>query len=60
VDSGARLCKACEVLEISVRTYQRWAKNWSKADGRHDREFSPPNRLSEEERAAILAILTSW
>jgi len=59
VDRGARLCKACEVLEISVRTYQRWAKDWSKADGRHDRDFSPPNRLSEEERAAILAIITS-
>ena len=59
MDSGARLWKACEVLEISVRTYQRWAKDWSKADGRHDRDFSPPNRLSEEERAAILAIITS-
>jgi putative transposase len=59
VDSGARLCKACEVLEISVRTYQRWAKDWSKGDSRHHREFNPPNRLSEKERAAILAIATS-
>jgi len=42
-----------------VRTYQRWAKDWSKADARHDREFRPPNRLSEEEHAAILAISTS-
>ncbi len=59
MDSGARLWKACEVLEISVRTYQRWAKDWYKGDGRHDRVFSPPNRLSEEERAAMLAIATS-
>jgi len=59
VASGARLWKACEVLEISVRTYQRWAKDWYKGDGRHDRVFSPPNRLSEEERAAMLAIATS-
>ena len=42
-----------------MRTYQRWAKDWSKADARHDREFRPPNRLSEEEHAAILAISTS-
>jgi putative transposase len=46
-------------LEISVRTYQRWAKDWYKEDGRHDRVLNPPNRLSEEERAAILAIATS-
>ena len=59
VASGARLWKACEVLEISVRTYQRWAQDWRKGDGRHERTVSPANRLSEEERAAILAILTS-
>lgn len=59
VDSGAQLWKSCEVLEISVRTYQRWAKDWSKGDSRHHREFNPPNRLSEEQGAAILAITTS-
>mgnify|MGYP001132830748 CR=1 FL=1 len=42
-----------------MRTYQRWAKDWSKADARHDRQFIPTNRLSEEEHAAILAISTS-
>ena len=42
-----------------MRTYQRWAKDWSKADARHDRAFIPTNRLSEEECAAILAISTS-
>jgi len=53
------LWKACEVVEISVRTYQRWGRDWHKGDGRHDRRVSPANRLSEQERAAMVAIATS-
>jgi putative transposase len=42
-----------------VRTYQRWGRDWRKGDARRERSVSPANRLSEEERAAILAIATS-
>lgn len=57
--SGARLWKACEVLEISVRTYQRWGRDWRRGDARGERRVMPANRLSDEERAAMLAIATA-
>ena len=59
VESGARLWKACEVLEISVRTYQRWGKEVDKGDGRHGERKKPANSLSEEEITAIIAVATS-
>ena len=31
VDAGARRFKACEVLEINVRTLQRWSKTLAEA-----------------------------
>lgn len=57
--SGARLFKACEVMGISVRTYQRWGKDRARGDGRHGPRGDPANRLSEEERQQIVAIVTS-
>jgi transposase InsO family protein len=59
VDSGARLWKACEVIGITVRSYQRWGKDIHKGDGRHAARRRPANALSEEEVAAILAVATS-
>jgi len=59
VCNGARLWKACEVLGITVRTYQRWAKSPGKADGRHGPRDKPANSLSAEERAEMIAIATS-
>jgi transposase InsO family protein len=56
---GARLWKACEVLEITVRTYQRWGKSSAKGDARHGPRGKPANSLSEEERAELVAIATS-
>lgn len=56
---GARLSRACEVLEISLRTLQRWRENGEvKADGRkHARTRSEPaNKLSEHERRQILDV----
>lgn len=53
---GARLGKACELLNISVRTYQRWhrggevkADNWPTAI-----RPEPRNKLTDEEREAVL------
>ena len=57
--AGARLSKACAVLELSPRTLQRWqAEGEVKVDGRkaagaHRR---PANRLSEAESRAILEV----
>lgn len=58
VAQGASQHKACELLGISARTYQRWTRDGGvKADGRPDAERpAPANRLTEAERARILAV----
>ena len=55
---GALQHKASELLGISARTYQRWTcEGGVKADARPDAERpAPVNRLTEEERARILAV----
>jgi len=55
-EAGARLKPACNVLEISARTYERWKSGDSvKSDGRPTAERpKPANSLSEEERQAVL------
>ncbi len=54
---GARQRKACELLELSVRTYQRWTQDEVVlSDGRPEAQRPvPANKLSREEREAILA-----
>lgn len=59
VCAGARLWKACEVLEITVRTYQRWGKSSPEGDARHGPHSKPANSLSTEERVEVIAIATS-
>ena len=58
VGNGARLFKACEVMGITVRTYQRGGKDRARADARHDPRGSPANSLSEEERERTVAVAT--
>ncbi len=56
---GARLSKACEVLEVSPRTLQRWRESGEvKTDGRKHakRRNEPANKLSEHERRHILDV----
>ncbi len=55
---GACQHKACELLGISVRTYQRWTREGGvAADARPEAERPvPANRLTEAERARILAV----
>jgi len=55
--NGARLEKACEIMGISIRTYQRWQKNIE--DRRSLRRYNPVNKLTKEERQKILAICNS-
>ena len=55
VRRGARLERACEVVGISVRTLQRWARPGGEEDGREGPRRAPANRLSEAERKKIVA-----
>jgi len=61
VTAGARQRKACEILEISVRTYQRWTQDAAVlSDGRPEAQRPvPANKLSPEERDEILAVSNS-
>ena len=62
VAAGARRFKACEVLEIDVRTLQRWNKTLAEEKRLVDQrkaaasERAPANKLSHEEREAILSV----
>jgi transposase InsO family protein len=58
VAAGARRGPACEAMGIDIRTYQRWTQGVAvKADGRPQAERpEPKNKLSEQERAQVLAI----
>ena len=58
VGNGARLLKACEVIGITVRTYERWGKDRARGDGRHGPRGTPANALSEAEKDRIVAIVT--
>jgi transposase InsO family protein len=59
-DQGARLGAACEVAGISARTHERWTGTQGQADGRTTAERpAPARKLSEEERARVIAIATS-
>ena len=57
--SGARTQKACNVLKISIRTYQRWRRKDDKADQRGKHPQKPPHSLSEKEKEAMIEIATS-
>ena len=61
VQAGARKFKACNELELSVRTYQRWVEAGTvKADARPDTErASPAHKLTEEEYQHVLDVLNS-
>jgi len=58
IEAGAPAEKACEELEISLRTYKRWTDGEGvKADGRPEAERpEPANKLKPEERQQILEI----
>jgi putative transposase len=58
--TGARLHKACGIVGISPRTLQRWQRpEQLQEDGRVNRVFTPAHKLSEAERAAVIATANS-
>jgi len=54
--AGSRLRPACDIIGISVKTYQRWGAPNNRDDGRINAGQSPANKLSEIERQRLLEI----
>jgi putative transposase len=58
--NGSRKKKACDMLNISLRTLERWEKPDGTEDKRHcATRSSQANQLTEEERNMILTIANS-
>jgi putative transposase len=58
VASGCRQEKACEVVKIDARTYQRWVLGPALGDLRRGANSVPANKFTAEERAKIIAVST--
>ena len=54
--SGARQTKACEIVGISAKTFQRWKQNKHYLDGRLDARVVPANKLTKIERQRIIRV----
>lgn len=60
VSDGASQRKACEIIQISARTLQRWRQRGLKAeDQRSHRSWVPNNKLTQAERQQVLAVANS-
>jgi transposase InsO family protein len=59
VAAGARLAAACRTIGLSARTVQRWRLRPDGDDLRHGPVERPANALTPEERAQVLALMTS-
>lgn len=60
VASGARWHQACQAIDLSLRTAQRWRDGETvRADQRPVRVYEPQHRLTEAERNEMLAIANS-
>jgi len=55
-EAGARQDKACEVIGISAKTFQRWKQPDNEQDGRLEAQHEPQNKLSELERQRVIKI----
>jgi len=60
VTAGARQHQACKVLGLSARTLQRWQTGEAVSDDkRPQRDYQPPHKLTEIERAEVLTVANS-
>ncbi len=57
--SGARKQIACKLLGISIRSIERWEKAEKLVDKRQQSQRVPANKLTEEQRAMVLATANS-
>lgn len=58
LSSGASLCKACDVLEISDRTFFRWDRDLPK-DKRKGAPKSNPRKMTQEEEEELIRLCCS-
>lgn len=54
--SGARQSKACEIIGLSAKTFQRWNRSDNVQDGRLDARHTPANKLTELERQRLVKV----
>ena len=57
VAAGARQAEACNIIDLSIKTLQRWRKSSHKADKRLTPIHTPNNKLSQAERDVILKLV---
>jgi putative transposase len=58
-ESGARIERIAECLNISEKTLKRWSVNPQKTDGRKHADKYVPHGLSDEEKENILKVVNS-
>lgn len=56
---GSRLKPACDILEINIKSWQRWTRSHGILDRRQGPLTSPANKFSEEERVKVLEVVNS-
>jgi putative transposase len=56
VDGGATRAAACQILELSVRTLERWSRDPDQPDGRAGPLTPAPHSLTEEEKKMIIEV----
>ncbi|MBE9526555.1 MAG: IS3 family transposase, partial [Proteobacteria bacterium] len=54
--SGARQVKACDIVGISPKTFQRWSCKDNMQDGRLEAKNSPSNKLTELEYQRLIKV----
>jgi putative transposase len=58
-ESGARIERIAECLNISEKTLKRWSENPHKIDGRKHSDKHVPHRLSDKEKENLLKVVNS-
>jgi transposase InsO family protein len=59
VENGSRLGPACEALGLSSRTITRWSAETEAGDKRRGPKTEPANKLTPEEKANVISVVTS-
>jgi len=54
--AGVRQSKACEIMAVSARTYQRWHDSSHEQDGRISAKHEAANKLTELERQRMIKL----
>lgn len=57
--AGARQHKACKIVGISTKTYQRWQAAETQMDGRLIAKHQPKNKLTDQERQQIIQLVNT-